>query len=317
MECLSTADMFGAMLLVFGTFVTFFSLTFFVSRPKIGTSEFLLVSLNSLNVVISLYLVRSIPAIRDTHVYHTAHQFYDLILYLSLFIACLMSVTRMVQIVYPSAQPLLKIKYLLSSILLFTIVLTLPFMIEFGYFPSARPWWFTFRSTAALVVVMVSLVCGARTVFALLHGVAHEITSEERRDTVTSLALVFTRALFVAPHCLLYFIFSLLNNYRDDVEVEGLSDYSVLTGDSASRRFLEVWSNYAMPINSVIDVVVFFVRIGELRTYSVGVVKALYKLTHCDCEMQKTDAGNGERALGTPPPSPSAPQARIDEFTPI
>ena len=103
-------------------FISFFSLTFFISRPKIGTNEFMFLSLDTMNVVICLYLVGSIPSIRDTYLYHLAYQFHDPILYLSLFIACLMSISRMILLLFPSAQPLLRIRYLLVGIFLFILI---------------------------------------------------------------------------------------------------------------------------------------------------------------------------------------------------
>ena len=316
--CLSTSDMFGAMLFVFGTFINVFSLTFFISRPKIDTNEFLFLSLNSLNLVICLYLFSSIPAIRDTYVYHIAYQFHDLVLYMSLFIACLMSITRMILLIYPSLQPLLKIRYLLFSILFLMVLLILPFMIQPGYFLSGRssnPLWATYYSVVGLVVVIVALVCNGIMVGSLKYGTSHEVTPDEKRDTVTVLILVFTKALFVAPYCLLYLISSIVS--RSSLKYTGQVNNNVLGDENALIHFLDVWANYAMPINSIINVFVFFVRIRELRMYGVRVIKVLYKLTHCDCQTRKQDPGNRAVPSSTPPPSPRAPQADTDDLTPV
>ena len=322
--CLSTSDMFGAMLFVFGTFISFFSLTFFISRPKIGTNEFMFLSLDTMNVVICLYLVGSIPSIRDTYLYHLAYQFHDPILYLSLFIACLMSISRMILLLFPSAQPLLRIRYLLVGIFLFILILALPFIVQPEYFLSGRvtnPLWATYHSLVALLVVIVALVCSGMIAGTLKFGTNHEDPAE-KMTTVTVLILAFTKALFVAPYCLLFLVSSIVDYHRSNLRLAGQDNYNVPGPDNALVKFLDIWVNYAMPINSVINVIVCFVRIRELRTYAVRVIKFLYKLTHCDCEIQKKEVGSlgittQTNVVATPPPSPSAPQSLTLDTTPV
>ena len=310
MECLATSDMLGAMLLVFGVVANLFSLTFFVSRSKIGTEYFLYLCLDVLNILICLYLVGSIPLIRDTHVFHTAYLLHDTIVYLSLFLVSLISGFQMVNLLYPAVQHFFKIRFIVLGCLLFCVILTLPFIIQPGYFlsgPRSNSLWATYHSIISFLLIIVVIISCVLIVWALKFSTGIEITPKHRRSGEMALILGSIKVLFMTPYSLFLLTYS-LSKHRNVVDQE-----------DEIGEFLEGWSNYAMPVNSVIYVVIFFLRIRLLRTYSVRILKMLYKVSHCDCDCKrKTKETEGPAVtFNTPPPSPSAPQARAEELFPV
>ena len=313
MECLATSDMFGAMLLVFGVVFNLFSLTFILTRSKTGTENFLYLCLDLLNFLICLYLVGSIPLLRETQVFHTIYLLHDTIVYLSLFFVGLISGFQMVKLLHPTMQHFFnfKTRYFLLGVLLISVLLTLPFMIQPGYFlsgPLSHSLWPIYHSIISLLVIMVVITSSVLIVWALKFSNGMEITPKRRRSAELALILGLVKVLFMTPYSLFLLAYSLSRYPRFPEQEDEIGE------------FLEGWSNYAMPVNSLINVVLFFLRIRELRTHSARILKMLYKVSHCDCECKTStkETKEGPRvAFSTPPPSPSAPQARTEELFPL
>ena len=270
----STQDILGCILLVGGTFINIFSLTFFLTRPDKGANEVLFICLNTVDIIICLYLVGAIPWVRVTHVYDVLYQVCDLWFYLSTFITCVLSIVRMIVLVRPFAAHIIKIRYIILSILTFILLLALPFLVNLNLFHQDE-WddlsvlvYYGIMSFAIVICALISSIIISR---ALWRSTAQSITVDKHRASITILIITFTYILFVLPYCILLLGYLVLSNLMqsDSVKYASLNVYKSKFIDP----FLEIWSNFGMPLNSTINAVIYFVRIRELRAYVCNIFR--------------------------------------------
>lgn len=277
--CLNTRDTLGVLVLILGTLVNSFSLTFFASRPDKGATEAVFIALNTVDLVICGYLVGAIPAVRQTGAFYLSSRLQDHFFYLSTFLTCLLCAVRMVVLVCPVAAPrIIKVRFVLLSIAVFLVLLALPFLIHPGYFleqGSARlVGWPLYYTIMTLIVVIVALICAILVRVVLRRD--ENLTEEKRRGSETILIITTTYIVFVLPYCLVHFFYLVRSKRRNDEEYTSLDHLDATYVEPA----LELYSHLAVPLNSTINGVIYFCRIKELRNFTV---KALSKLIHFGC----------------------------------
>ena len=250
-------DVIGCGLLGLGTCTNLFSLIFFSTRRKTGPNEVLFIALNTVDLIICLYLVGAVPAIRELEIYYYFYRIYDLFFYLSTFITCQLSAVRALVLHSPFLATSIKRWHIMASIAVFAVMLAAPFLINIDLFYKAEnvdTASTVYYAILSFIPVVVGLACSCLIFSALKRSSEQAMTADKRRATITILVITITFLLFVVPYQVLLAVYI--------VTLNGCSLYA-----KELAHLVSLFARFGLPLNSTINALIYFTRIKELRLW--------------------------------------------------